>query len=290
MTGLVSIIVPAHNRANLIGETLESIAAQTYRPLECLIIDDGSVDGTADVAGKWGATHTDPASRVVRFSRNSGKCAAVNQGLSLANGEFVMVLDSDDILMPEAIAREVEYLQQHPAAGAVFGKAFVIDGSGKTHRLIGCFSADGPFDDLTAHYGSMVVQGNAIIASTVLMRMSIVHEVGEWRNDLRHMHDLDYWVRLAARSSIGFLGLPVLYYRVNVHGSISSNRVGTFDEVSRWLAEPGRILDRSQFRKVILSQTKYFAWLSYHQGEPFDMLRIGLHGLWRCLFPGGRQP
>ena len=278
MNSLVTIVVPAFNRAGVIAETLESIARQTYREIECIVVDDGSADSTVAVVEEWGRLHAQFNLLLIRLERNAGKCAAVNRGLREAAGEFIMVLDSDDILMPDMIASEVDYLNRHREVGMVFGKAYMMEVSRKTNQLIGCFTDEGEFNDLIEHHGDLVLNGNAIIASTVLIRASVVHDVGEWRTDLKYIHDWDYWVRVAGKFKIGFLGKPVLYYRTNLNGSISSDRVGMFKETCRWLMEPRNSLGRKALRSVLLQQTKYFLWLSYHQGEPLDMMRIALHG------------
>ena len=276
---LVSIVVPAFNRAGVITETLESIARQTYREIECIVVDDGSADSTVAVVEEWGRQHAQFNLLLIRLERNAGKCAAVNRGLREAAGEFIMVLDSDDILMPETIDSEVDYLDRHREVGMVFGKAYLMEAGRKGSQIIGCFADEGEFNDLIERNGDLVLNGNAIIASTVLIRASVVYDVGEWRTDLKYIHDWDYWVRVAGKFKIGFLGRPVLYYRTNLHGSISSDRVGMFKETFRWLMEPSKSLGRKALYRVLFYQTKYFLWLSYHQGEPLDMMRIALHGL-----------
>jgi len=278
MDSLVSIVVPAFNRASVVTATLESISRQTYWKIECIVVDDGSTDSTVAVVEEWGRQHAQFNLLLLRLGRNAGKCAAVNRGLREATGEFIMVLDSDDILMPDAIAFEVDYLSRHREVGMVFGKAYMMEVDRKTNQLIGCFPDEGEFNDLIERHGDLVLNGNAIIASTVLIRESVVRDVGEWRTDLRYIHDWDYWVRVACKVKIGFLGKPVLYYRTNLHGSISSDRVGMFNETCRWLTEARNSFGRKALRGILLQQTKYFLWLSYHQGEPFEMMRIALHG------------
>lgn len=113
---LVSVIIPAHNAANTIATTLKSLQCQTWRTLELLVIDDGSTDNTAAVAGALAAS--DARVRVVKLGRNEGAYAARNVGLRLARGELITVHDSDDWSHPEKIARQVRPLLETPGLAA----------------------------------------------------------------------------------------------------------------------------------------------------------------------------
>lgn len=101
---LVSTIIPVRNRAALLTEAVNSVLAQTYRPIEILIIDD-SIDATKDVARAFAAAH--PGTITVLAQDGRGIGAARNIGLRAATGEFVQFLDSDDLLMPDKFARQV---------------------------------------------------------------------------------------------------------------------------------------------------------------------------------------
>jgi glycosyltransferase involved in cell wall biosynthesis len=105
---LISCIVPVYNSERYLGETLDSILAQTYRPLEIIVVDDGSTDGTAAVAAGYGHR--------VRYVRqaNAGEAAARNRGLNVAEGEFVAFDDADDLWHPEKLERQVARLEHRP--------------------------------------------------------------------------------------------------------------------------------------------------------------------------------
>ena len=112
----VSVIVPTFNRASLIAESLDTVAAQTYRPLELIVVDDGSNDDTAHVVNTWMAAHAVPGELDVIYQRqsNRGPSAARNLGLSLASGELIQFLDSDDRLAPERFASLVPLFEEDP--------------------------------------------------------------------------------------------------------------------------------------------------------------------------------
>jgi len=112
----VSVVIPAFNRAWIIGEALQSVFAQTFQDFEVLVIDDGSTDNTADVVKSF----ADPRLRYVKKYPNAGVGAAWNSGIRAARGEFVSFLDSDDLWKPDKLEREVCFLDTHPEVQAVF--------------------------------------------------------------------------------------------------------------------------------------------------------------------------
>lgn len=131
---LVSVIVPAYDRAATISQTLASITAQEGWPFEVIVVDDGSGDGTADIARR----HV-PAVRVIEQS-NQRRSAARNNGARQARGEFLYFFDSDDIMEPGAIARLAACLRNHPEAAIAYGSAltFVDDPATAVPRRPGC--------------------------------------------------------------------------------------------------------------------------------------------------------
>jgi glycosyltransferase involved in cell wall biosynthesis len=108
MAPLISCIVPVFNGEKYLSEALESILKQTYGPIEIIVVDDGSTDGTGAVAARYG--------KRIRYLKqpNAGEAAARNRGLSMAQGEFVALLDADDLWHPEKIARQIVECQEKP--------------------------------------------------------------------------------------------------------------------------------------------------------------------------------
>jgi glycosyltransferase involved in cell wall biosynthesis len=113
---LVSIIVPVHNGGVFVGHAIRSVLAQSYRPIDIVVIDDGSTDDSAGVAERFG----DPV-RVWR-QPNGGPPAARNRGLSLARGPVVGFLDADDLYAPDKLTWQVARLQTHPDRDIVIGR------------------------------------------------------------------------------------------------------------------------------------------------------------------------
>jgi glycosyltransferase involved in cell wall biosynthesis len=115
---LVSVIVPAHNAEKFLAEALASILAQDYRPIEVIVVDDGSTDGTATIA----QAYTDV--RYV-FQKKQGAAAARNAGLAICSGALIAFLDADDLWVPNKLSRQSAYLDEHPEAVCVSGKTFL---------------------------------------------------------------------------------------------------------------------------------------------------------------------
>jgi glycosyltransferase involved in cell wall biosynthesis len=111
---LISSIVPAYNGERYLRETLDSILRQTYRPLEIIVVDDGSNDGTGRVVAEYGER--------VRYvlQTNAGETAARNRGLAVAQGEFVAFLDADDLWHPEKLVRQMARFQERPEIDLCF--------------------------------------------------------------------------------------------------------------------------------------------------------------------------
>jgi len=117
--GLVSTIIPVYNRPQMIVESVESVLAQTYRPIEVIIVDDGSTDDTLKVIEALAAQHTEIT---VISQANAGPGAARENGRLIAQGEFIQYHDSDDLLLPTKFSQQVAALQTNPNADVAYGK------------------------------------------------------------------------------------------------------------------------------------------------------------------------
>jgi len=122
----ISVIIPAYNHARYLAEAIDSVLAQTYAPLEIIVVDDGSTDGTPAVAASYGDR--------IRYIRqeNAGVGAARNNGIAAARGEYLAFLDSDDIWLPEKLEREIALFDADPQLGFVHCGVEKFDESGQT--------------------------------------------------------------------------------------------------------------------------------------------------------------
>ncbi|MFA5909887.1 MAG: glycosyltransferase family 2 protein [Vicinamibacterales bacterium] len=190
--GLVSTIIPVRNRPVLLVAAVESVLAQTYRPIEAIIVDDGSSDDTTAVGQALAAAHPDE----VRFARTAaiGVASARNTGLEAASGEFIQFLDSDDLLMPDKFARQVGGLRDHPDCGISYclTREYPLGGewSGLPARGTG---------ESRARLFPHLLMGRVWAAPSPLYRRDVVEANGPFR-ELAIYEDWEFEGRAASRN------------------------------------------------------------------------------------------
>jgi len=182
----VSVIVPAHNAAGTIFETLESLLAQTYDGWEAVVVDDGSADGTAAVAS--GFAERDARIRCVS-KKQGGVSAARNAGVELAHFDWLLFLDADDWLLPSHLERMVRVLESIAGFDAVFCAAARVTPDG--HRINEDFYDEpGDMFHLFARHAIFPIHA-------CVVRKSIVESVGGFDSSLRTCEEWDLWQRIA---------------------------------------------------------------------------------------------
>ncbi|MDO3412015.1 glycosyltransferase family 2 protein [Saccharibacillus sp. CPCC 101409] len=177
---LVTIITPAYNQAEFLEETIDSVLAQRYPHIEYIVIDDGSTDTTPEVLGRY-------KNRVRIISQsNLGQSLTLNQGWSLANGEIVGYLSSDDILHPWSVEETVNALLSSPEAVVAFPDCDLIDPNSRTIRSSICREFD---------YEALVRDQECYIGVGALFKRDLLERVGGWRPDLVLAPDREFWMR-----------------------------------------------------------------------------------------------
>jgi glycosyltransferase involved in cell wall biosynthesis len=202
----VSVIIPTYNRKDLVQLTIDSALAQTFTDSEIIVVDDGSTDNTGE------ALRTHYGLRICyEYQANQGESAARNRALQLAQGEFIALLDSDDLWLPAKLEKEVARLDADPHAGMVFCEAWLIDAEGE--RI-----ADQPEgagltpDDLALE--KMVFVNQIGGPSTTLIRRSTLDRVGGFDGQIRFGEDWDVWLQmLVRRDPIAFIPEPLTCIR-----------------------------------------------------------------------------
>jgi glycosyltransferase involved in cell wall biosynthesis len=126
----VSVIIPAYNNAEYLGETIQSVLDQTYTNFEVIVVNDASPDHTPEVVAQF----DDPRVRYIVHEENRGLSAARNTGIRAADGELIALLDGDDLFHPEKLRMHVEFLEKHPDVGVTYNARFELNHSSKTIR------------------------------------------------------------------------------------------------------------------------------------------------------------
>lgn len=199
----VSVVVPCYNAERYVAETLDSILRQEGVSYEIVAVNDGSTDDTAKVLERYG-----DRIRVVSQA-NGGLSAARNAGAAASRGEALAFLDSDDLLLPGALAHLHAALSES-GRGVAYGEAIAIDGEGKpiTGRPMGYRSPEG--DTLRA-----LCAGTLFQPSAGMVRRDLFERVGGFDTSLNSVEDLDFQYRCAVHTEFAKLDDPVLYYRIN---------------------------------------------------------------------------
>ena len=209
MNPLVTVLIPTFNYAHYLPESVDSVAQQTFRDFEIIVVDDGSVDETAAVVAGLRC----PNLRYVRHEQNLGPPAARNSGLAIARGRFVALLDADDAMKPSNLARKVEVLERHQDVALVHGPVEPMD---ERSRPLGRTRADDDGEAQIENLFPEILHGNLIACSSVLARKEAIDEVGGFDPRLRYAEDWDLWVRLAHRFRFAYLPAPLVRYRIHV--------------------------------------------------------------------------
>jgi len=226
----ISAIIPAYNAVEHLPRAIASTLAQVFAPAEIIVVDDGSTDGTFDVAASLG-----PPVRVVR-QENAGAAAARNRGVSESLGDFVAFLDADDEWKPRHLANAVRAFEKHPDLQWYCDAFEVVALDGKTSVR----GLHGPGDggDGTFLQDSLLAQARSAFLSTngVIVRRAALDEVGVFDTSLPTGEDRDLWFRLGLQyRTIGYCAEPGSIYHSRA-GSLTSRlnliRADRFVEVS----------------------------------------------------------
>jgi glycosyltransferase involved in cell wall biosynthesis len=211
---LISVIIPVYNGEKTIGETIHSVLNQTYKNLELIVINDGSLDLTLNI------TSNIKDSRLKVFSyKNSGKSISRNRGIERASGEFISFLDADDIWTPDKLEAQLKALQANPQASVAYSWVDYIDEYGEFFRHGNHITINGNA------YEEMLIQNFLENGSNPLIRRQALINVGNFNQSLKHAEDWDMWLRLAARHDFVTVPYPQILYRVSSK-SESTNVLG----------------------------------------------------------------
>jgi glycosyltransferase involved in cell wall biosynthesis len=233
--GLVSTIIPVYNRPALLREAVASVLGQTYRPIEVVIVDDGSTDDTAAVADGLARAHAEIG---VIHQNNGGAGKAREAGRTVATGEFIQHLDSDDLLEPRKFESQVAGLQERPECGVSYGWTRMRFRDGRAHPT--------PWKRTGERIDSMfpaMLQSRWWDTPTPLYRASLIADAGPWMQ-LRCEEDWEYDSRIAA------LGVRLQF----VEGWVSETRQRGGHASGR--ADAATLIDRAAAHAAILDHAK----------------------------------
>lgn len=215
----VSVLMCVYNDEKFVGTAIDSILCQSFTDFEFIIVNDGSTDGTGNVLA--GYETQDQRIRVFTQS-NAGTTAAANFGLSVARGDYVARLDSDDLSYPDRLKIEVDYLDANPNIALVGGGSDIIDVDG---NVIGARNIRTDNPACTLIHRCIYQQ------SDVMFRHSVVVKLGGYREKFRNAQDYDLWLRISEIDGIAKLNVPLGQWRLNGGGYTLSRAAEQREEV-----------------------------------------------------------
>lgn len=203
----VSVVIPAYNYGRYIAEAIDSALAQTLPPLEVIVVDDGSTDGTAEVLARYG-----DRIRVVR-QKNQGVAAARNRGISVARGATIAFLDADDIWKPRKLELQMARFDADPSLGLVSCGLESFDASGRTLETR-VQQSEGQLASALLRFEPDIIAA----ASTIVVPKRIAEEIGGFDVRLPPSEDWDFCYRIATRYPVGQVAAALVRYRLHDSG------------------------------------------------------------------------
>lgn len=251
---LVSVIVPCYNYGRYLTHCVNSVLCQEGVSVEVILIDDASTDGSDHIVRQLGAQ--DARIRTICHSVNRGHIATYNEGIAEVRGDYTVLLSADDLLTPGCLGRATSLMEAYPLVGLTYG--FPVDFTDShlpAARTIAKSWIIWPGHDWLAY--RCRVGRNIVRSPEVVLRTSVLREVGGYQDHLPHAADFELWMRAATVSDVGYVaGADQAYYRIhaaNMHQSVFdmlddfSQRLASFDAIfderSQLLKDPGWMRD-----------------------------------------------
>jgi GT2 family glycosyltransferase len=282
----VSVIVPCYRYADVLEGCIDSVMSQAGVDVRVLILDDCSPDDTPAVASRLAAQHARVEYR--RNETNRGLIATANAGLEWADGEYVVLLSADDLLVPGSLRRATLVMSENPQVGMVYGRPLYAH-AGKPMPTPG-----GRWAATDIRSGAEWIRlrcrtgHNCISSPEVVVRTSVHRQVGGYDPRCTHTSDLNLWLRIAAVSDIAYVrGVPQAIYRIHPD-SMLRNQGGTMVDLSERRAAfdsflehaphlPGAAELRATFGRALARQALWRASRAVDQGrldgpDPVDEL------------------
>lgn len=261
--GLVSVIVASYNHASYLRRRMDGLIKQTYPNIEIIVIDDRSPDNSVEILREY---ERHPKVRLIVREQNGGWVTVSNQGVSLANGEYIIFANCDDDCEPRMIERLVDALQKHPSAGVSFCRSLMVDAD--SHVMGDDFAVREPEfrercatdtliprDEMRRFLMHSCVIPNL---SAALMRRTVFEQAGALSHDYRACSDWELFFRQVDHCDFAYVAEPLNHFRQH-KATIRSATKGriTYDEFFRVLLGQIRFpgfswLERSNFRLHVM--------------------------------------
>lgn len=301
--GLVSVIIPTYQRGSIIGETLDSLLAQSYGAFEAIVVDDGSTDETERVVARY----TDPRIRYIRKA-HSGLSETRNLGLENAAGEFIGFLDSDDLWVPWKLETQLAVFARHADVGMVWSdmSTFVTRGeviderhlrsyyrayeryeisdlcdrAGTLRELSGAVPEQyAPCEYFVGSIFPAMFFGNLVHPPTAVVRRSRLQKSGPFEPEVtgRGGEDYHFYLRVTEQGPVAFLDAPTIHYRIHASQMSTAHSLresrSNLRLVEHWRPRVSHLVPRSEIRTRLASAHAWVGTEEWAAGNPRDARR-----------------
>lgn len=250
---VVSVVVPTHNRRELLKETLQSILNQTFRNFELIVVSDGSTDGTNEMV----LGLQDSRVHLIQQEKSGQPAKPRNSGIIAAKGVYIALCDDDDLWEPNKLAIQVDALENNQSVamcytnGAVLKDGIVQQGRLNRRRIF-------------SNHFNQLLRGNFIPNSSVLIRKSVFDRVGMINTDstFRGIEDYEFWLRVSHEFIMLYIDQPLIQYRVHTNNitfsrSLETGRaIGVVHHINKKIGISRMLL----FKTLSIQYAKYWAY------------------------------
>ncbi len=192
----ITVIIPTYNRADKIEKSIRSVLDQTYEDFTLIVVDDCSEDDTGAVV----SSISDERIIYHRLAENRGAAGARNEGVKLAQTEYIAFQDSDDMWLPDKLEKQIEYMDGYPDAGMVYGRMRVISPEKKYE-----FPNEAVSGDLEGKLYPWLLRRNTVGTPVMLIRKKCFEETGGFDTSLRCLEDWEFAIRFSKQFEIGYI-------------------------------------------------------------------------------------
>jgi glycosyltransferase involved in cell wall biosynthesis len=252
----VSVIIPTHNRADLLQSAISSVLNQTFNEFEIIVIDDHSTDSTSSVV----AGFNDQRIKYIQNKGKNGPSVARNLGINNARGEYIAFLDDDDEWLPAKLEKQTGILDVSPKkVCGIYSRPLLIDKrTGKT------FSENSGFPQLKGNLLSQLLIKNPIHTCTLVVRKKCLDQIGLFDETMRYMEDRDLWIRLAMRWDFQYIDEPLTKTYHHGLSHLSGNLEGQTQ---------GREILLNRYQHLLKKNKK--SWAKLHVGLGAQYCQLG---------------
>lgn len=229
---LCSVVIGTYNRADLVAETIRSVLAQTYRPLEVVAVDDASTDNTVEVLRGLVAecAAADVELRIIESERNGGVAQSYSRGCQEARGMYIGVTGSDDLWHPTNVEKQVALMEAHPDIGLTYSDAARIDVHGERLSPDGRFVENGLGPERGDIFEALIIKGYFVPSISLFFRKTIADQLKSFNPDYVHATDYDYVLRAAAITRIDYVDEILAFWRQHSANLHNARKTETYTE------------------------------------------------------------